>query len=138
MRLKKRGLRDERGAALAEYGLLLAGVAMVCMLAVSVLGTKVGGLIGSVATMIPGTTIDLDAPVLVGTLLETQATDINGDQIKEINMPLDSVVDRNSATVREEGLSPRLGQGMGLDPHATSHAVQVGSGQNPFHAGGGN
>ena len=36
MRKRKRGLRDETGAALAEYGLLLAGIAMVSMLACSV------------------------------------------------------------------------------------------------------
>ena len=46
--------RREGGAALAEYGLIVAGVTMVSLVAVSIFGTKVGGLIGSSATLLPG------------------------------------------------------------------------------------
>lgn len=138
MRMRRRGLRDERGAALAEYGLLLAGIAMVSMLAVSVLGTKVGGLIGGVATMIPGNTQDMDAPVLVGKMLETETDDINNDGVNEIIFPLGTVTDTNAATERPVGpngepLPPRLGQAMGMDGHDASHLIQQGSGRNPFH-----
>ena len=46
--------RREGGAALAEYGLLVAGITMASLVAVSVLGGKVGGLVASVATLLPG------------------------------------------------------------------------------------
>ena len=36
--------RRRQGAALAEYGLLLAGLTLASMVAVSVLGGKVGGI----------------------------------------------------------------------------------------------
>ena len=45
--------RRQRGAALAEYGLLVAGVTLASLVAVSVLGGKVGGLVASVATLLP-------------------------------------------------------------------------------------
>ena len=133
MRVSKRGLRDERGAALAEYGLLLAGIAMVSMLAVSVLGTKVGGLIGSVATMIPGNTEDLDAPVLVGKMLETETKDVNDDGVNEITFPLASVTHNNAGEERKlEFDSSRLGQAMGMDKHDAFHLFQQSAAKDPF------
>ena len=55
--------RRREGAALAEYGLLLAGLTLAAMVAVSVLGGKVGGMIASVATLLPGATAQDNAPV---------------------------------------------------------------------------
>ena len=133
MRTRKRGLRNESGAALAEYGLLLAGVAMVSMLAVAVLGTKVGGLIGSVATMIPGNTEDLDAPVLVGKMLETETRDVNGDGVNEITFPLASVTHNNAGEQRNLDFdSSRLGQAMGMDKHDAFHLFQQSAAPDPF------
>ena len=63
MRMRRtRNRRRESGAALAEYGLLVAGITMVSLVAVSVLGSKVGGLIGTVGTLLPGAYTDLNAP----------------------------------------------------------------------------
>ena len=98
------------------------------------LGTKVGGLIGSVATMIPGITTDMDAPVLVGKMLETDTKDINGDDVLEITFPAGTVNHDNAGAERAEGLASRMGQAMGMDSHDASHLVQQGSGQNPFHS----
>jgi len=135
MRRTKYGRRYERGAALAEYGLLLAGIAMVSMLAVSVLGTKVGGLIGSVATMIPSNTEDLDAPVLVGKMLETETKDLNGDGVKEVTFPLATVTHNNAGDQRNLGFdSSRLGQAMGMDKHDAFHLFQQSTAPDPFGA----
>ena len=49
-RRNRRADRRRQGAALAEYGLLLAGLTQSGMDAVSVLGGKLGGIIASVAT----------------------------------------------------------------------------------------
>ncbi|HKK50863.1 MAG TPA: hypothetical protein VKA74_04715, partial [Myxococcota bacterium] len=80
---ESRKSRRQRGAALAEYGLLLAGLALSSMVAVSVLGGKVGGMIASVATLLPGASAEENAPVQVGKLIETQTMDSNGDGIFE-------------------------------------------------------
>jgi pilus assembly protein Flp/PilA len=41
--------QDEEGASLAEYGLLLALIALVCIAAVTVLGTKVSSVFSTIA-----------------------------------------------------------------------------------------
>jgi pilus assembly protein Flp/PilA len=44
--------RDEEGASLAEYGLLLALIAVVCIAAVSLLGTNITSIFNTVASTI--------------------------------------------------------------------------------------
>ena len=102
-----RNRRREGGAALAEYGLLVAGIVLVSLVAVSVLGGKVGGLIGTVATLLPGAYTDQNAPVHVG--------------------------DEGGALVGGEPAVPRLGQALGTDGHGASHLYQHGSKSNPYH-----
>jgi len=64
-------LRSKKGAALVEYGLLIAGVALVSAAAVAVFGHKTNELIGSIATVLPGAHEDDNAPISAGQLLET-------------------------------------------------------------------
>jgi pilus assembly protein Flp/PilA len=45
-------VRDEEGATLAEYGLLLALIAVVCLAAITVLGTKISSMFSQVSTSI--------------------------------------------------------------------------------------
>ena len=47
--LKKYVTRQEEGATLAEYGLLLALIAVVCIAAITTLGTKVSTMFTTVA-----------------------------------------------------------------------------------------
>lgn len=125
-------LRDRKGAALAEYGLLLAGITMVSLVAVSVLGTKVGGLVASVATILPGAFLEQNAPVTVGKLVETRTHDDDGDQVAQIGLDHNRIVHDQTGT-------PRLGDALGLQQdggHASSHLYQLGSDPNPFHGGG--
>jgi len=42
--LGKRFVREEEGATLAEYGLLLALIAVVCLIAITALGTKISSM----------------------------------------------------------------------------------------------
>jgi pilus assembly protein Flp/PilA len=44
--------RREEGATLAEYGLLLALIAVVCLAAIQVLGTKISSLFSTISTSI--------------------------------------------------------------------------------------
>lgn len=127
--------RREGGAALAEYGLIVAGVTMVSLVAVSVFGSKVGGLIGSAATLLPGAYTDQNAPVQVGQMIETRTQDSNGDGVKEIIMDVARIADQGGGLVGGEPATPRLGESMGLDAHDTSHLYQLGSQDNLFHGG---
>ena len=42
-------LKDEKGQALAEYGLILALIAVICIGALTLLGTNVNATLGSIA-----------------------------------------------------------------------------------------
>lgn len=49
----RRLLRDEEGAALIEYGLLVMLVALLCILAVKTIGSKVANGYNSANTLLP-------------------------------------------------------------------------------------
>ena len=46
--------RDDEGAALAEYGLLVALIAVICVVAVTALGTQVSIAFSKIASAISG------------------------------------------------------------------------------------
>ena len=48
----KKFLSSKRGASLTEYGLLLALIAVVCIAAVTLLGTKLSGMFTGLASTI--------------------------------------------------------------------------------------
>jgi pilus assembly protein Flp/PilA len=50
VKLVKRFRRDEEGAALAEYGLLVALIAVICVVAVTALGTQVSTAFSNIAS----------------------------------------------------------------------------------------
>jgi len=63
-----------RGAALVEYGLLVAGVALVTAAAVSIFGHKTNDMIGAIAAVLPGAHTDDNGPILSGHMIETTNT----------------------------------------------------------------
>jgi Flp pilus assembly pilin Flp len=64
-------IRNKKGQGLVEYGLLIAGVALICAAAVSVFGHKTSDLIAAVATVLPGAHDDDNGPMVSGKLIET-------------------------------------------------------------------
>lgn len=70
---------NKKGQGLVEYGLIIAGVALICAAAVSVFGHKTSDLISAVATVLPGAHADDNAPIVSGKLIET--TDNAGEGI---------------------------------------------------------
>ena len=64
-------LRNKKGQGLVEYGLIIAGVALICAAAVSLMGHKTSDLIGAVATVLPGAHADDNGPIIAGKLIET-------------------------------------------------------------------
>jgi len=112
--------RRREGAALAEYGLLLAGLTLAAMVAVSVLGGKVGGMIASVATLLPGATAQDNAPVQVGRLIETETTDANGDGVFE------QTISRQALEQNAQRPSNRMGTALNMQGHEVGHLYQLG------------
>ncbi|NJN65003.1 MAG: hypothetical protein HC882_09100 [Acidobacteria bacterium] len=68
-------LRNRKGAALVEYGLLVAGVALIATAGVSILGHKTSDLVSTVAAVLPGAHADDNGPIVSGKLIETTGAD---------------------------------------------------------------
>jgi pilus assembly protein Flp/PilA len=62
---------NKKGQGLVEYGLIIAGVALICAAAISVFGHKTSDLIAAVATVLPGAHGDDNGPLVSGKLIET-------------------------------------------------------------------
>ncbi len=77
----RRLLSDRRGAALVEYGLLIAGVALISSAGVSIFGHKTNDLVSSVAAVLPGAHADDNGPIFSGKLIETIGADAGGTVI---------------------------------------------------------
>ena len=71
-------LSNKKGQGLVEYGLIIAGVALISAAAVSVFGHKTSDLISAVAT-VPGCRqgahADDNGPIVSGKLIETTGVD---------------------------------------------------------------
>ncbi|HWE02690.1 MAG TPA: class III signal peptide-containing protein [Tepidisphaeraceae bacterium] len=68
---------NNKGQGLVEYGILVAGVALIGLVSTSVLGHKASSMLGTVAAILPGTEATDSGPVTSGSLIETSA-DANG------------------------------------------------------------
>lgn len=66
-----RKLRQKAGAAMVEYGMLVAGIALVAAAATSVLGHKTNDLVATVAAVLPGVHADDNGTMATGRLIET-------------------------------------------------------------------
>ncbi|MEX0819213.1 MAG: class III signal peptide-containing protein [Pirellulaceae bacterium] len=70
--------RSKKGQGLVEYGLIIAGVALICAVSISVFGHKTSDLISAVAAVLPGSHFDDNGPIVSGKLIETaQNADTN-------------------------------------------------------------
>ncbi len=67
--------RNKKGQGLVEYGLIIAGVALICAAAVSVFGHKTSDLIAATASILPGAHADDNGPITSGKLIETTGAD---------------------------------------------------------------
>lgn len=63
--------KNRKGAALVEYALLVAGVALIGAASVSVFGHKTNDMIGTVAAVLPGAHTADNNPLQSGSIIET-------------------------------------------------------------------
>ncbi|MEZ6110805.1 MAG: class III signal peptide-containing protein [Pirellulaceae bacterium] len=73
--------RSKKGQGLVEYGLIIAGVALICAAAISVFGHKTSDLISAVATILPGAYADDNGPMVSGKFIETTGADTGSIQL---------------------------------------------------------
>ena len=88
---------NKKGQGLVEYGLIIAGVALICAAAISVFGHKTSDLIAAVATVLPGAHDDDNGPMTSGKLIETSAATAT----TSIDLDL-TAIDTNSVSGRLE------------------------------------
>jgi len=96
-------LRNKKGQGLVEYGLIIAGVALICAAAVSMFGHKTSDLISAVATILPGAHASGNAPMASGKLIETTAA-----------VDAETPITLDAAAISTNSASPRLGVNVGL------------------------
>jgi len=68
-------ISNKKGQGLVEYGLIIAGVALISAASVSVFGHKTSDLIAAVTTILPGAHADDNGPIVSGKLIETTGAD---------------------------------------------------------------
>lgn len=66
-------LRDRKGAALLEYALVTAGIALVAAGAVAIFGHKTSDMMAVSAAILPGAHADDNGNIVSGKLIETGA-----------------------------------------------------------------
>ena len=107
----KRLFKNRRGAALVEYGLLIAGVALISAAAVSLFGHKTSDMIGMVAAIIPGAHLNDNGTIMSGHLIETSTGGTSGSIALDIpGIIADSNSSRLGLNVAGDG-----GSGNGVD-----------------------
>ncbi len=64
-------LRNRKGQGFVEYALIIAGVALICAVGISVFGHKVADIINTTTMILPGAHDEDNGPILAGRVLET-------------------------------------------------------------------
>lgn len=106
----KKLFRDEKGAALLEYSLLAAGVALISAAGVAIFGHKTNDMISSVAAIMPGVHADDNGPIASGKIIETTGADTG-----QIQVDVETII-ANTDTARlanNLGVDPSEGTGLG-------------------------
>lgn len=119
-RLVKRLLSEKTGAALVEYALIVAGVALIGAAAVSVFGHKVTDMMATAAAVMPGAHADDNAPIVSGKTIETSTNSPgfdSGNSATGIGLDVNAITQANGQT--------RLGDGVGGDGALSSLVLET-------------
>lgn len=92
---------NKKGQGLVEYGLIIAGVALVCAAAISVFGHKTADLVAATAAVLPGAHADDNGPIITAKLIETA-------------QDADNVINLDTAGITTNSATARLGNNFGL------------------------
>lgn len=64
-------LRNRKGQGFVEYALIIAGVALICAVGISIFGHKVADIINTTSMILPGAHDEDNGPILAGRVVET-------------------------------------------------------------------
>src|SRR5258705_8301511 len=115
-----RRLSERKGAALVEYALIIAGVALIGAAAVSLFGHKVTDMLGTAAAVMPGAHVDDNAPIVSGKTIETSASTPGfdgGNSSTGIGLDVNAITQANGQT--------RLGDSVGGDGALSSLVLET-------------
>ena len=119
-KLVRRLKKNEKGAALVEYALIVAGVALIGAVAVSLFGHKVSDMLGTAAAVMPGAHADDNAPIVSGRTIETspnaQGTDQGGNAQTGIGLDVNAIT--------QSAGKARLANGVGGDGSVSSLVLE--------------
>ncbi len=115
----RRLLKDEAGAALVEYALIIAGVALIGAATVSVFGHKTNDMLATAAAVLPGAHAEDNAPIVSGRVVETSP---NAAGFDEGNSSTGIGLDVNAITTSNG--TPRLGNDVGSDGTLSSLVLE--------------
>ncbi|HEY7185728.1 MAG TPA: hypothetical protein VH436_04230 [Vicinamibacterales bacterium] len=90
-RLTQRLLKCRKGAAMVEYALLVAGVALIGAASTALFGHKTNDMIAMVAAVLPGAHADDNGPIVSGKIIET-APGAPGDPTAGIGLDVTSIL----------------------------------------------
>ena len=93
---------NKKGQGLVEYGLIIAGVALVCAAAISMFGHKTSDLVAATAAVLPGAHSDDNGPIVSGKLIETTQDEAS------------SVITLSTGDIVGANGSQRLGNNLGV------------------------
>ena len=120
LKIVQRLRRSEKGAALVEYALIVAGVALIGAAAVSIFGNKVTDLLATAAAILPGAHADSNAPIVSGKIIETSP---NAQGFDEGNSATGIGLDVNAIT--QSNGQRRLGDNVGGDGSLSSLVLET-------------
>jgi Flp pilus assembly pilin Flp len=119
-KLARRLRRNKKGAALVEYALIVAGVALIGAVAVSLFGHKVSDMLATAAAVLPGAHADDNAPIVSGKAIETspnaQGVDQGGNSQTGIGLDVNAITQSNGKA--------RLSDGVGGDGSLSSLVLE--------------
>jgi pilus assembly protein Flp/PilA len=125
LKMLQKPISDNRGQGLVEYALLIAGVALICAVGVSMFGHKTGGMIDAVATILPGAHQEDNGPIAQGQLIETTGA-TGGSPISLDMNAISNATGQARLGQNTTGNSANMFGGLVVDP-STSSSTTSGS-----------
>ena len=119
MKLVRRLRRNDAGAAMVEYALIIAGVALIAAATISVFGHKTNDMLATATAVLPGAHAEDNAPIVSGRVIETSP---NAPGLDQGNSATGIGLDVNAIT--EANGTSRLANDVGSDGTLTSLVLE--------------
>src|SRR5712692_2376602 len=119
LKLVRRLRRNDAGAAMVEYALIIAGVALIAAATISVFGHKTNDMLATATAVLPGAHAEDNAPIVSGRVIETSP---NAPGLDQGNSATGIGLDVNAIT--EANGTSRLANDVGSDGTLTSLVLE--------------